>query len=182
MAGVAEVIGSKNMLQENAMRRLWTTRMAAIPFASSRFLWASTLLLAIVGGCDTERTIRDGPLEFPGGVWTSVPTSEFRASGSDGDLCLEVDGAKYDMLLLQPGVLTKVGGGTVTVEGRLVTDSESIALAHPNTLSGGSWRSLCFPQSPQMGDRTFRTAQIRPTAPLTVRRITWWSGKRRPFL
>lgn len=155
--------------------------MAAIPFASSRFLWASTLLLAIVGGCDTERTIRDGPLEFPGGVWTNVPTSEFRVSGPDSDLCLEVDGAKYDMLP-QPGVLTKVGGGTVTVEGRLVTDSEPITLAHPNTLSGGSWLSLCFPESPQMGDRTFHTVQIRATAPLTVRKITWWSGKRRPLL
>ncbi|HEX7794240.1 MAG TPA: hypothetical protein VF456_07820 [Vicinamibacterales bacterium] len=150
--------------------------------SKDRFLWASTLLLVIVTGCDTEKAIQDGPLQLPAGVWTSVSTNEFRVSGPDGDLCLEMDGAQYELLPMQAGVLRKVGGGTVTAEGRLVLDSQSIAFAKPNSLSGGGGKRICFPQSPQMGDRTFHTVEIRPTAPLTVRKIIWWSGKRRPFL
>jgi hypothetical protein len=159
------------------MRSLWNTR-----FTNGNLSCTLILLLAFVAGCDSSKTIHDGPVQLPGGAWTSIPTSEFRASHPDIELCIELDGTYDDPGTLQSGVLARSDGGLVTAESRIVNDAgRVIALPRPGTLWQGKRASLCFRQRIDSAGPPFHRAEIRPTAPLTIRRITWFTGERRPF-
>jgi hypothetical protein len=94
---------------------------------------------------------------------------------------IELDGLYADPRPLQPGVLAKSGGNVVTAESRIVNDSgRTTALAMTGVRHGDN-TSLCFRQRIDSGGPAFHRAEIRPTAPLTIRRLTWFTGERRPF-
>jgi hypothetical protein len=121
-------------------------------------------------------------VRLPAGVWTTVATSAFRTSGPDGELCVELGGTDTNEPL-PPGVIIGEGGRRVTLEGRVGGDTGStVTLGRPNTLLSDEKHYLCFEQTSQMKDRTFRQVEILASGPTVVRSITWWSGKRRAFL
>jgi hypothetical protein len=150
-----------------------------IPFSRDRVMRrALCALLAHLAACTGPTTLNSAPARIAENRWTRVSVKEFSEKGPSGELCVIPTG-RYLPDPSMPGVLTDRDGVRIALQARLVDKAEhAVSLSAPSTIDAGEEQRLCFDQPPGMHGAVFQAIELKASAPLVVKSITWRSGQR----